>query len=182
MFRFHKQQQQRYSASGFQEQLRQACYESMYSMNYFIKYALEDQPNKWELEERLMTSQQTIGQLIGHFYGNSNKLAEAFVQFMKYTTEAIEVFRWKKDIVNFRTKWHEATDKFMHNLYELNEWSLRDYFYKQISLTESLIKSLIKGDETAHSHYYNKLISVNRGLADVITGNIIKSNNTLFVQ
>lgn len=179
-FRFHQQQQQRYSASGFTTQLNKAWEDNASSLNYFIQYYIEGHDMLVQLEERLMHTQKEIGGLIGHFYGIKQPLADAFVRFMQYTHHAIETFKWKKDIAKFRKQWFEAADTLMQMLTELVIGDLRNLFYKQISLTEAIIKSCIKGEMSAKKNYFNKLVEVNRSMAELVSGSIIKNNNTIF--
>lgn len=183
MFRFQQQQQQRrqmYSSSGFQDQLRKVFEENATCVNYYVQYSLEESQHMTQLSERLTDTQQEIGNLIGHFYGVKQKLASAFVQWMGFTSEAIEVFKWKKNVELFRKRWYERTDDLIQVLNNFSDWDLRKLFYKHIALTESIIKSIIKKDVVAQQNYYTQLINTNREMSNIISMSIVKDNGSVF--
>lgn len=173
--------QYKYSSIAFKSQLEKLWEDNAASVNYFVQYSLQENEMTQHLGERLMNVQQNIGHLIGHFYGIKAKLADAFVRFMQCISEAIDTFKWKKNIEKFREKWYMKMDELIQILYMLSDWDLRNLFSQQISLIESLIKSIIKGDHDMQNNYYNQLVLLNRNISNIISDNIIKNKRNYFL-
>lgn len=179
-FHFY-QSQQMYSASGFQAQLKKAFEDNASLVNYYIKHSVsENRTNDNAVLQQLMNSENDLGHLVGYFYGAKQKLSIAFSQWMGFTTQAIDVYVWKKNVSGFRKKWYEETDDLIRTLNLLSEWDLRELFYKHIALSESILLSAIKKDDSANPFYYNKLITTSRNMAEVIFTSILKDNKTSF--
>lgn len=171
---------QRYSASGYQKQLKKAFGDSASSLNRYIHSVLEESDRSDQLKLVLLNNQREIGQLIGHFSGGKEKLGEEFISFMNTSTQAINAVRWKKNIKKFRLKWYEKCDEFVRLLNTLGEWDIREFIYKQISLIESIITSCIKNDNDAVMFFHKELVSINERSSDIISEEIIKNNKRLF--
>lgn len=179
-FGHNQYQQQKYSAIGFQAQLKKAFEDNASSVNYYVQYSVMDHEATNQLSHQLMENQKAIGQLIGHFYGVKQKLAGAFAEWMAFTSEAIDIFRWRKNVDQFRKSWYERTDDLIQVLNAFNEWSLRDIFYKQIALTESLIQAHIRKESKEQIYFYNLLVRANIEASAVISSAIINKNKELF--
>lgn len=178
-YRFNQRQ---YSAFGFKEQLKKAWEDNASSIRYVIQYTLYEDEMVGQLQERLIANQQEIGQLIGHFYGIKQDLANMFVEFIKLTLEAIKILKWKINVKSFRRTWHEKTDGLIRILNTLEKWDIRPLFYKQISTTEALIVSYIKDDEQEQVYYYNQLVIIGRSMSILVSENIINSHQKFFGQ
>lgn len=113
-------------------------------------------------------------------YGIKTEVAEQFVKFMQTLPEAIDTFKWRKDIGKYRRKWYERADELMKLMDTMCSCSLRELFYQQISVTEALIKAYLKNNITAANKYLTKLTDIHRTTSEMITSDIIKNNPKMF--
>lgn len=178
MFNFYSNQ--RHSARKFQNDMKNLWEENSEATVQFINNALvgSAQTNHWS--QLLANNQQRIANSIIKFYGDKEKTSALFNQFIQYIGQAIDVFMWKKNEVKFRERWYQKADEVANMLHGFNGWNVHVYFYKQIALIESLIKSFIKKNVEAIEHYRKELISNNFKLSATLSNGIISDNTKYF--
>lgn len=170
----------KFSASGYTAQLQKAFETNALSVKYFCEYAVAEHEQAGEIGKRLMDNQTQLASLIGYFYRDRKNIVQAFSGFMQMLGDAIQYFKVRIKEDRIRIRWYEKADNLLKILDGVNDWYVREFFYKQISLMESMIKSYLKPDAIAQEFYYNELIINNRKAAMVFAQKIISQNNREF--
>lgn len=182
MFYYQRQQRpQKYSSILFHEQLKKLFENNAYLVKNFLEHYEKDLVRTQSIGAQLYENSKEIGILIGHFYGESDTLSNNFISFIKFISEAIDVIKWRKPVFDLRKRWNENADgitMIMHSYHP--EWNIRNYFYSQILLIESMVTTHIKNKE-GMLEYYNKLMDNNRKMATVISNGIVNQNSNKFV-
>ena len=148
---------------------------------HFINNAIVNSPETKNWSLTLVQNQQSIANGIIRFCGDREKLSYLFNQFIQPIGQAVDILVWKKDSKKLRENWYKKADELTNIIHSLSTWNVREYFYKQISLIESLIKSLDKKKKEAIAHYRNELIDNNIKLSEIFTDGIIADNKAMFI-
>lgn len=179
MFNFYGREN-RHSARKYQDDMKNLWQENSEATVQFINNALVGSAHTNHWSQLLANNQQRIANGIIKFYSDKEKISTLFNQFIQYIGQAIDVFMWKKNEVRFRERWYQKADELANMLHGFNKWNVHEYFYKQITLIESLIKSFIKKNVEAIEHYRKELISNNFKLSITISNGIISDNMKSF--
>lgn len=180
--RFHNQfKNHKYSSIDYIDKMQKALQDNAYCIKYFIDYSLEGNEHVAYIEARLMETQRKMGQWIGYFDHEKREIISEIASFIEPIKQAGVVFKYKINEIKFKTHWYERADNLMKLLSRLSDWDIRGFFYKQIELIEALIKSGLKKDEEAKTHYYSLLIENNKQLAMRLSAGIIKQYQKKFV-
>lgn len=179
MFRFYTTHRN-YSAKIFHNNMKQLWQEYSETVVQLINHSIanSDVTNQWL--KKLYNTQQLIANGIIKFYGEREALSNLFNYHIHYLNEAIDIFLLKKDVGSFRKIWFGKADELSNLLDSMSEWNIRNYFYKQIFIIESMIKSFIKKDTEAIKYYREQLIINNASLSLTLTNGIIKDNSKSF--
>jgi len=170
----------KFSASGYTAQLYRAFETNALSVKYFCEYAVSEHAQADELGVRLMSNQNELAHLIGYFYREKKIIVQKFMDLCQMLGDAIGYLKMKGQGIMIRTRWYAKAEELLKILDIVNDWYVREFFYKQISLMESMIKSYLKFDAVAQDFYYNELIINNRKAAIVFAQKIISQNNREF--
>lgn len=179
MFGFH--QRKRISAVKYQQDMNKLWKENSEMVVQLINHAIVEDETARQWGARLANNQQSIANGIIYFYGEKEKISRLFNQFIQYIGEAIDVFIWNKDAVKLRIRWCKKADELSDSLHELSSWTVRSYFYGQMSLIEALIKGFKNKDMEAVKHYHQQLLNNNIDLSAEFYKGVIADNRKSFI-
>lgn len=179
MFRFA--QNKRQSATNFHNDMQKLWQDNSEAVVQLINHAVAQTDSAYQWGITLSNNQQKIANGIIFYCGEKEQVSNLFNQFIQYIGQAIDVFVWKKNVGKFRERWCLKADELSNLLNSLNQWNVRGYFYKQIFLVESLIKSFMKRDVEAVKFYRQELLKNNLSLSIILTNGIISDNAKSFI-
>lgn len=155
--------------------------ENAVAIKYYVEYSQSEDSNViTQMGTRLSQSFQNIAGLISTFCGDGNALTQEFNKSAQYVAIIQDAVQWRKDMPKYRKQWHLHTDGLVNLIHTFYTWDLRPWFYKQLWIIESLIRSFKKKDEAAVSDCYNTLVLTNRGLAEILSTEIINQKKQYF--
>lgn len=179
MFRFYSTNR-KHSATNLHNNMKKLWEENSETVVQLINNSVAQSNSAQQWGTKLSQNQQTIANGIIKFCGEKERVSNLFNHLIQYIHGAIDVFMWKKNVVDFRKRWFEKADEICNLLNILGEWNIRSYFYNQIFLIESLIKAFMKRDVEAVKYYRKELLNNNINLSVTLTNGIIKANSILF--
>lgn len=145
-----------------------------------INHAIAQSDTAMQWGQSLANNQQRIANAVIYF-GGDKKLSNLFNELLQFIGQAIEVFTWRKEAEKLRERWFLKADELSNELHNMSNWNVREYFYKQILLIESLVKAFRKRDIEAIKFYRAELVKNNTNLSITLANGIISDNAKLFV-
>lgn len=177
MFNFYRNQ--RHSARKFQNDMKKLWEENSEAIVQLINHAVVEDETAQQWGIALANNQQKIANGIIYFC-KEKKISTLFNELLQFIGESIDVFTFKKDAYKLRQRWYMKADELSNMLNSLSQWNVRGYFYKQILLIESLVKSFIKRNVEAIKFYREELIKNNTNLSVTFSNGIISDNAKIF--
>lgn len=171
---------QKYSRANFVNDMRRLMNENGECTFQFINHVIGESEEISKMGSALANNQQKISNTIVKFYGEKEKISSLFNELLQFIPQAIDFLKWRKEMEKLRVIWYNKSDEISTIINSLSDWNVRSYFYKQISLVESLIKGFLKRDAEAVKYFRQELINNNGLFSVILTSGIIKDKHQQF--
>lgn len=172
---------QRYSKAAYQKHMVEIWEENALCIKNVIDYSMSDSNAYSQVIDRLRNNLRTIADTFIRIYGDRDLIVQLFNNICNVILMSIDCIRWKKELSKSRAEWYRYIDSLISHLHEFVDSNVRQLFYKQMRLVESLIEGFLKKNNKMSEYCYSQLLTNNRVLGMTMFNGLVNNNKTIFV-